>query len=799
MRNNIQNDVKVENARNYKSKFDLSGSISNTLSIGRVGVAFSRELRPKTKAMCGSEQLLWLNALVRPVYAKQKYKNWHMFVPIADVFPNYDAMMAREPINRNGAIFTPSAAPSLPTSCLSAICLNGSRCSLYLREIGSASDPIPTDLAEQLSSSTFAIARYNPADANDNYRKAVDAALQGIWSKRSDGSPIIDIGTLLHLPAFWDNTWSFDLESGNIDKVSFGKYDGLEEDQYFATLGGYDHKNVVSLDKADFVVYTVHSDNTLNKTYSCAWAFRLSSWGQSFYKNLRALGYDVNLDDDTPCSLVPLIAAYKAYWDIFGLNMWQNWETTAAARLIEIYTNWSTSNFDVWSNNNTAGWNAFKSFIFDEFGAMWLTEKNDFVSAHLPQPTISPEATQSVLSVGSLLGISDVKGFSGQSIDSNSDTRGYNSLQPSYSHADGHAKTKDINHGALDSELLKRLYKWTNRNTVLGRKIADLMRAQGLGMYMERTRVNYIGDTEVPLDVKRVTSQSDTFNEATGEGAVLGQYAGNGVGYKPNQKKLFYETDCEGFWICLDAVTCDSGYSQANDISTRATNPDMFYRPDFDALGLEQNSKTILNGSKFTSLRKICLGSGENLDKFVASMSPFGFAPRYSRWKIGRSCLNGGFSLRSTRDVYLPFNMDKVLFPEDAVSRPMGSQYWDSTHFPSSWSSDDAGEIHYLHRTLPITDVPIAGNSWRFLNRFPWLSNLNRIFVAFGAERGALTWSNQNLGALAKYFEYHYLSDDNYVLLNDVWFKAWCGMLPIEETYGTIDPDKKELEYVEKV
>ena len=82
MRNNLQNDVKVEKGREYSSKLDLSGSVSETLSLGKINVKFMRHLIPYTKALVGDESLVYLSPMVRPTYGKLFYKQWHYFITI---------------------------------------------------------------------------------------------------------------------------------------------------------------------------------------------------------------------------------------------------------------------------------------------------------------------------------------------------------------------------------------------------------------------------------------------------------------------------------------------------------------------------------------------------------------------------------------------------------------------------------------------------------------------------------------------------------------------------------------------
>ena len=520
MRNNIQNDVKVEKATLKTSKFNVSRSIASTASIGRVNVGFSQFMVPNSKAFVSQEQLVRMAPLVAPAYAKQKYKTWHTFVPFADVFPNFDSMLAEQAISRGGTLIQPTKVPHMKVRDLTAWVLNGAKCTIY------QSKEDTTDLA---SAVTFGAGNTSPGSSGSIYKTRNTSLLSYLNFVSAAGMNVpsrINIGKLLNL-----TDPDVTMYSGNFDAKSFGYFDISDENypQYYKyTNGGYD-TDMVTLEAADLTYRTSYDKADFSgwdKSCVVIYAFRLSSWGVALANTLRGLGYPLDLGSNEDVSLLPLFACYKAYWDIFGLGLWQNFEQTNCGKLISISNLVPDMDIMVMGNSTYGAFNAWKSFIYDELGAMWLTEQNDYVSAHLPQPTISKPAD-----VGQFVDVTN----SGNTI-VQTDTSNKDSAQPGFI-ADGHAHTSTIQHGYLDSELLKRLYKSTNRNTALGRKIADLMRAQGLGTYMERTRVNYIGDTSLDIEVSSVTSQSDTFDEASNTGKLLGAYGGKGVGWKQHDKK----------------------------------------------------------------------------------------------------------------------------------------------------------------------------------------------------------------------------------------------------------------------
>lgn len=795
MRNNIQNDVKIEAAENHYTKKNLSGSISNTHSLGRVGVCFSRAMLPDSKAMCAPESLIQTTPLVSPCYAKQHYKQWHMFIPIEDIFKNYSALMTGKEISRDGAIIAPDKFPHIPACNLAEFALNGAKCTMWFKQLnkyGEAYDSAP-GYGGMKPTGEFFCARglstlipldaVQGASASVTIERLVDIAKTRMnWQANADGVPVWNTEHLMShtvnggIPTFY---------SGNLLEKSFILPD-LDEDENTTDEIGYDLNSFVSIDGADVVFYdrifvSFEVSTEMPPVYFLvAYAFRLSSWGAELYKIIRGLGYGFDLDDNSFVSVLPLIAAYKAYWDIFGLNLWQNYESTFAGRLQTYYDNRAS----VPVAGDADAFNLFYNFIMNELGQMWLTEKNDYISAHLPQPVIGD------INQTPLFGVADVQETEsdrvGPAVNIYPGDGGASPVggQPSLLLEDGHAKTRKTTHGALDSEILKRMYKATNIQTALGQKIVALMKANGLGTYMERTRINYIGDFNVNLDVSAVTATSDTYQSASKDGRPLGSRAGKCVGYNKGNKKMFYRTDCFGWWIALDCITADSGWSQGVDLTNKVIKREDMYQPRYDALGLKIDTADVLVGTRdtcFANLPDVEVGT-----KTPARKS-WGYAPRYAEFKVGRSLDNGGFALKSRRNYFLTYDMNKLIFVDNL------------TTFPVKDKTTDSIKTFRVAKSLSVDDLPIAGNPYRFLNRWPWLANLGRIFAEVGQTLPSFMFSGGALRFLAKAWEYVYLNDDNYIVQSDIWFKAWNTAIPIEETYGTIDPEEHDLKFIERV
>lgn len=785
MRNNIQNDVKIEEASTHVTKKDISGSVNNTYQIGRVGVCTSRLLLPDSKTMASPESLVQTAPLVSPCYAKQYYRQWHMFVPLEDVFSNYTALMTGKEISRNGTIISPTRMPHAQANYISTFCLNGAKCTMWFKQLNKAGaavedDGKPTgeffcgrDLDEAVD-----LDAVSGVSVSRTLGSLVEAALPALhWQPDDDGVPTMSFQYL--------NGVTYPLTSGNLVESTF-VLPSLDEDESATDEMGYDYNSFSTPETADFVFYKTFTiiagmHDEIQIKFRCAYCFRLSTWGAELFKVLKGLGYSTDPDDVSDYSILPLIATFKGYWDIFGLNMWQNYESTRAGMLQTYYDNKENLAVD----GDAKARPLFYDFMVEELGQMWVTEKNDYISAHLPQPVIgSPNQTPLFGIVdmqdadGSLTGV-NVAIYPGESYNTpRNDT-------PSIAVEDGHAKTRKVTHGALDSELLKRMYKATNTQTQFGQLLVLQMKSQGLGTYLERTRTNYIGDFKVTLDVSGVTATSDTYQSATKDGRPLGSRAGKCVGYGKVNKKMWYRTDCAGWWIVFDAITCDSGWAQGVDLTNKVTKREEMYQPLYDGAGMKINNADVLIGHKDVCLMDFADSITEQ--NRSPSKHPWGYMTRFAEFKVGRNTENGGFALKSRRNFFLTYDMNKLIFLDNLLT------------FMNKDKSTETLKYLRVSRGVSLEDLPIAGNPYRFLARYPWLSNLGRIFASVGRSLPSFMFTGSALEFLRKAWEYVFLNDDNYIVQTDLWFKTWNSSIPIEDTYGTIDPEEKDNLYMEKV
>ena len=426
------------------------------------------------------------------------------------------------------------------------------------------------------------------------------------------------------------------------------------------------YEKEVSFEGADYIIEFQYNGEYV------AMAIELSDFGKRIRKGLQGCGYQINLASQSKVSILPLFATFKAYYDIFGLTLYKNFESTYCYRAINLISQ------QFWADNGEHMNNRFLSvnlsefysigdnailpaFMINEFAEMWYTDEVDFVSSHINKLSVSP-----VFKDESFVDTGYAGAGTGLNIDYANDdaTNTHPSREIDASHitysqepidgnltninnAGTHLLINNVFHGELDAEMLKRLYKWTNRNTLLGRQIAELMKAQGLGKYMEECKSNFIGSTDTMITISDVVSTADT-DTGDGNGAVLGEYGGKGLQYT-NDGTIVFENDRFGYWITLACVVPVGGYTQGLDGTLYANDKFRMYNPDFDAMGMELTTKEQIVGNANIT--------GERLDD--AGQYGFGFIPRYSMFKVAHNLVNGDFNRHSCRNVYLPYTLDK--------------------------------------------------------------------------------------------------------------------------------------------
>lgn len=813
MKANKQKDIKVSKSGFNRSKFNWSHDINTTFTWGELQPTVCKMLIPGSNTHMQTQDLIRLAPMVAPTFGRVKYKTYSQFVGMQDIFPNWSAMMAQEPVTTGINTQIPSYIPRIKLGQLSTYVLHGARATIYWIDFNS-SDP-----QAELLSGRYRTSYKRPTIVGYSVNTAAATALTALASSSaimpstdpydSSTTALPNVHNRLCLfPALMKSAWdSMYANETDYSYIPLGNtYGGagtsgtgldslLPWDRGISNSPDKpipDQEREVTFDGADYVIEFTVDDNGTTRYF--ALALELSDLGKRLRKVLQGCGYQIDFSSVEVVSVLPLLAQYKAYFDIFGLTLYQNWETTYAAKFIKYtqvlfgydigltgyqYPMMNTNMTSVFGSNNPQS-RYFLQFMLHEVANEWYTDSADYVGAHIEKLAVSPDAEAgfgrflSVDNNGIVTadyhletnqGVLVNTGLSTGQVAVSADTN--TNLDLTYPSA-VHAFIKSVEHGEVDSELLKRMYKWTNRNTILGRTIEKLLIAQGLGKYVAECKSNFIGSTDTMVTISDVISTADT-QQASGSGAVLGQYGGRGLQYNAADM-LHFENDEYGYWITLATIVPEAGYTQGLDPTLTATEKFDFYHPDFDAVGMELTKKEVVVGARY-------LMQNDSSTNDTAIQTGFGFVPMYSKFKVAQNLVNGDFNRHNKRNVYLPYTLDKQLNIND-----YDNGYED---YQQAGSSGQSTVVCNLKRSVTTLDMPVAGNIWRMPTKYAWLGNFNRIFYESGLRDDSFV-VNPDVTAMVGYSDYN---DDNFLSHSICEMHSYAPMKPIEESYGLEEDD----------
>lgn len=756
MRNNTSfNKITIDSANRQRTRLSLAHDVNTTASIGDVQPLLCRQLLPKSNNVLKYKHLIRLDPMVAPTLARLSAKTWNHFVGLSDLLPrSTNALLTKAPISKASYNSVPSVPTELPnaTLCdLAAAVLVGASFTVYFH------DPVSSEAPDSSITRWRSYAQDDTAQAVTDFKNwitpllsfgvsagfpgynGVSLAIQALGSQFGTPSPSIPVNcsgifSSSDLPSAW------------------GRFLYPSSSQPVQRLW-----SPVPLNSANYVLRTSFTEN--GNTYHIAFAVRLSSFGKRIRKILTGLGYRINFSvSSKQVDITPLFAYYKAYWDTFGLTLYDNWESSAACTLLSAWDAQEPFYFD---------WNLmyFRRFIYD-LGTTFVTESPDYISAH--------QVADAVATNGANADNEKDRGFLNNIVldtvagGSGSGVSGINQNSYSYpflNNSTNHVYINRTQHTEVDAELLKTLYKWTNRQTVAGKRIKELLEAGGYGDYVKECKSNFIGYNEVQIDISDINATADSTNAVTGKNSDLGNTVGKGVGVSQHErgdvKTFSYETDELGYWVTLFAIVPESGWCQGLDPVLLDYDADHKYNPDFDGLGMELEPKLIVLGESDWAK------SSYDTD-FTAS---FGMVPRHTKYKVAHNIVNGDFSLRGNgRDAKLPFILDKYLNfgdREAVLTTPANYEY-----------SVQSGSN--------VSAVPIAGNAWRYLNRYAWLNNFERIFNQDEPNTDLWLQYVRDMNNLTNY-ELYYNVYDHFTCMNSLDLQSYARVLPVSDSYGTTD------------
>lgn len=733
--------VATKTAKQKINRFNFGRDINTTGSIGDVNPLTVTQVIPGSHWSMGLRDYIRMTPLVSPTFGRLFYDVTHQFVALSDLSKVVAAMFAQtSKAAVNGGEFDPESVPNLPLGLLSSIVLIGAKLGVVVVTEGQGQD-------------TYEMRRY----LDSEYLTVVPES-RDIWNKIQNyigfgvDVPSFDytgntVELRLLLGGYWNTvvTGDFRIPIGNNGNSPASFFMDTED-----RPNGLKFSAPVTPEGADYII-----DLGNVQGQHLAFTARLSSFGKRLRKILIGCGYQVDFSSRQTVSLMPLFAWYKAYYDRYAIQYKSNYDVTNMAKLLNAFDqNMLNADFTnmAFSTSLVAQYTQlFWSWIKD-LGSCWYTMEQDWVSAHISELANSPAPNMAQRFID---------------VDSSGLPEGLEN-QVTDTRENEHVHISNIWHGNLSSEYLKRVYRWINRNTIAGKRVAELLRQQGLGGYVDSCHSNFIGHTSEEIDIFDVMSNSDTLAGSGDEGKLLGDYAGVGIGKtgKDDYREFKYSAEEFGFVISMYSVIPSAGYCQGLASHTLCVRKNDFFNPEYDSVGMTLTRKNQIVASQ--DMPKA--GGRSNLEE------AFGFIPMYSHFKYVQNVLNGDFSLRGSRDAYLPFTLDRYI--------QMGVRSIDSEQI-----NENRTDYHARDQLTP-DRLPTAGDTWRFIGRYQWLGLFNRIF----AQRGR----SDPLGYFIRglYFSDSEITEnlyDNLIIHNHLDMDYWAPMKALEDSFETDDDGKTDI------
>lgn len=796
--------IKVFNAEGKKTYIPLEHNVYATQRVGRVVPYMTRFCDANGKHKIDLETLNYMAPMIAPTVGDIRLKHWLYWIPLARLSENFANMFSKQSaVKYDGSEFDVTKVPYIQLHYLSTLCLIGSFCTIYIKDHQTNGAGILAPLPWQDGSSYLFPSNYQAGGTSmlDKYETVWNAKTNGDFINDStvasgdEGKTVLAkyASRLLGGMTAWTinakylypsndivtnsaQPYHIDIPLANPTKESFidwrdsnGEpiYDGKHLDQ----THGIDC-TPVSLENPDYTVnrsFSYTDSDNLNHEITFTFAFRFSDFGRALRDIIIASGDQLDFSSTKKVSFLPFLATYLAYFYAQPLMKYKNWQNTAAYKILKRFETVNIT--DIGQNmlnlhSNTTDAKLFVDFIND-LASMWAIEPQDFVSCHTREPITSPLAFNNLDSF--INGVSDQ--VSNQTTPPTipiSDTSSIS--EPTQVDPNNIPYISDVNHDTVTASLLQRITLRMAVNSIIGRPIRKLLRSMGYGDWLDRSAPTLVDYGELRLNLKPVVSTADT-SSTDGRGADLGQLGGRGFGHKYHKAKPFANKE-PGYFVMLTTVYVDSGFCQSIDPNNYCIEADDFYKREFDACGYEIDEKNQVHGS----LTWIEDGDENALN------DPFGYAPRSTRFKHISNKLLGDFTDGEMSDVYSPYHLEKLL--------PVGKRSVNEQKEVEMVSGYKFTRVTLGSRFAP-TDLPIAGNIWRYIGRYPWLGQFDRIFKLYDYDvrkiQGVYGLTSDNFFELvSKIYSYFVSTPENYVFLNTIHYDSWQDKKPISESFGTL-------------
>lgn len=364
--------------------------------------------------------------------------------------------------------------------------------------------------------------------------------------------------------------------------------------------------------------------------------YKLNPQGRRIYNILLSLGYNFTFDKENDAqakySLLPLISFCKVYLDWYVPSKY--WQTDANIIWLRQFVNADFDNYvnlkSMFLNNGSILTETLIKLFNIDFSVFFT---QDYYSNCLASPFGNSD-------IGSFSNVNDLPTFDGvkNPVQSQKDTGAF---------IVENSGEKNIL-SALDLKTVGQLQKIVNKGMVIDNKVQDYLRVTfGIEPSTDALRISkYIGHFADTIKVGDVMSNADTMSSDNSSGAVLGQFAGRGLGYQQGHFSFSAGANY-GLVLVLQDIVPTPFYFQGISTPVSAIDRLDFFTPEFDSICTSP-----------VSMRR--LFNDQPLPHYD---TVFGYLPQYSEYKVGHDVLSGNFRLHSVNADLSPWYQSRQLPP----------------------------------------------------------------------------------------------------------------------------------------
>lgn len=741
-------NIKSQKHVTKSSLFPMNFDSSTTINIGEIIPTSILELTPKSSVEAHIGSAARLAPMVNPTFGKCNIYDYVFNCKLSRIYPFYNNILSSQPVVGNdGSNFIPTAVPSTSLSNLLLNVLLYSSFSVSL--VGTMVGPDMTYSEAVVPLSLTSFAQIYGASANlgtTGFELGMPFTLARSFKLASPNVPSsvfssifptrIQTG-LYFSPAYGcaspDPTPSNSpISEINPENSDFAYY----FDKLYAVQsnGSYVEVNPMTSGVSDYVskYYGPGYSFTASKFLV---AFNLNYQGKLINKILTGLGYRPSLSSK-PVSVLPILAYYKCWFDLFNPKRNVTWEQSLVYRYFDYISRTvpeplCTVQSDISNWVDSVRELSFPFVLYNLLGCYYSTPHN-YVTLPRDVNDVNANIRFNTLEDASIDGVND------SVIYVNGDATGNGRVV---------IDNPDSGVSSTDITMVQRFAQFINSKRFVPQSIKDYL--------MNKFGIDVPSDTYLVGVNRSDLSFDDVFQTATTSEGYLGEYAGRSVG--SGSKNMRVNTDEYSYLIVLSCVVPRTQYVQGvNPLLNHVSTLD-FYREDFDGVTMQNVPVSeIFNPCEVANL------SVYNQTNF--SEQSFGVNPIYTDYKVAPcGILGGDLSLRSTRNSFVGFTLDSLIGQDDISYNVIQTEA-------------GASDFYQVVNTIPVYTGPkiTPSQAWRFISPVNGRSNLQRIFVN-GTVEEPVNYSGK------------FMFDDTIVLHHVFDFKIHSYMLPISHSYQTFD------------